>query len=117
MHGGIIDYVRQLEQDESLVNKFEGKNFVFDDRLGERVTDDILASCHLCGTSCDEHTDCNNDACHILFIQCNQCEKKYDGCCSTECKEFSSLPIGKQKELRKHPKRVIKKRYFRSPKI
>ena len=116
LHGGIIQYAHDVKRKE-IESKFIGKNFVFDARLGERITDDVIANCHICGGPSDTHRDCNNDACHILFIQCNQCEKKYDGCCSTECKEFSSLPIGKQKELRKHPKRVIKKRYFRSPKI
>ena len=116
LHGGIIQYAHDVRRKE-IESKFIGKNFVFDARLGERITDDVIANCHICGGPSDTHRDCNNDACHILFIQCNQCEKKYDGCCSTECKEFSSLPISKQKELRKHPKRVIKKRYFRSPKI
>ena len=116
LHGGIIQYAHDVRRKE-IESKFIGKNFVFDARLGERITDDVIANCHICGGPSDTHRDCNNDACHILFIQCNQCEKKYDGCCSTECKEFSSLPISKQKELRKDPKRVIKKRYFRSPKI
>ena len=116
LDGGIIQYAHDVRRKE-IESKFIGRNFVFDARLGERITDDVIANCHICGGPSDTHRDCNNDACHILFIQCNQCEKKYEGCCSTECKEFSSLPIGKQKELRKHPKRVIKKRYFRSPKI
>ena len=52
-------------------SKFIGKNFVFDHRLGERVTEDIIAICHICSSSCDMHTNCSNQACHILFIQCN----------------------------------------------
>jgi UPF0176 protein len=90
-------------------------NFVFDARLGERITDDVIANCHICGNSSDIHRDCNNDACHILFIQCSKCEKELNGCCSIDCKEVASLPISQQKELRKDPKRVIKRRYFRSP--
>ena len=116
LHGGIIQYAHDVRRKE-IESKFIGKNFVFDARLGERITDDVIANCHICGGPSDTHRDCNNDACHILFIQCNQCEKKYDGCCSIDCKEFASLPMSKQKELRKDPKRVIKKRYFRSPKI
>ena len=85
LHGGIIQYAHDVRRKE-IESKFIGKNFVFDARLGERITDDVIANCHICGGPSDTHRDCNNDACHILFIQCNQCEKKYDGCCSTECK-------------------------------
>ena len=95
-------------------SKFRGKNFVFDDRLGERITDDVLSFCHICGDSCDNHTDCKNDACHILFIQCEKCNKLYDGCCSKECKNFAALPIEKQKKLRKDPKRIISRTFFDS---
>ena len=116
LQGGIIQYAHDIRR-KDIESKFIGKNFVFDARLGERITDDVIANCHICGSPSDAHRDCNNDACHILFIQCNQCEKKFDGCCSTKCKEFTSLPISKQKELRKDPKWIIKRRYFRSPKI
>ena len=95
-------------------SKFRGKNFVFDDRLGERITDDVLAFCHICGDSCDNHTDCNNDACHILFIQCEKCKKLYDGCCSKECQDFAALPIDQQKKLRKDPERIISRTFFDS---
>ena len=88
--------------------------FVFGYRLGERVSDDLLASCHICGTTCDKHTDCKNDACHILFIQCDACSEDFNGCCSIECRDFSSLPLSEQKMLRKDPKRVVSKTFFDS---
>ncbi|MEL1226407.1 MAG: rhodanese-related sulfurtransferase, partial [Candidatus Neomarinimicrobiota bacterium] len=88
LQGGIIQYAHDIKRN-NMKSKFRGKNFVFDDRLGERITDDVLASCHICGDSCDDHTDCKNDACHILFIQCEKCKKLYNGCCSKECQDFA----------------------------
>jgi UPF0176 protein len=100
LDGGIIEYARQ-SREQGIENKFIGKNFVFDERLGERITDDIIAVCHLCGEPCDDHTNCRNDGCHLLFIQCKACSQKFDGCCSAECKEIISLPPDRQKQIRK----------------
>jgi len=100
LDGGIIEYARQVEQ-SGLKNKFIGKNFVFDERLGERISDDVVATCHQCEAPSDEHTNCANDACHLLFIQCEGCEKDYSGCCSVRCKEFISLPEEERKSLRR----------------
>jgi UPF0176 protein len=100
LDGGIIEYTRQVKA-QGLENKFIGKNFVFDERLGERITDDIISSCHQCGVPCDDHTNCKNDGCHLLFIQCKVCAEKYSGCCSEECKGIIQLPKEKQKEIRK----------------
>jgi UPF0176 protein len=100
LEGGIINYAREAKEN-NLPGKFIGKNFVFDDRLGERITEDIIAKCHQCGQPADTHTNCKNDGCHLLFIQCETCATKYDGCCSAECQTIYSLPIEAQKELRK----------------
>jgi UPF0176 protein len=100
LEGGIIHYVNNVRQ-KGLENKFIGKNFVFDDRLGERITEDIIAHCHICGTPCDTHTNCKNDGCHLLFIQCATCSEKYMGCCSEACHATVQLPEDVQKELRK----------------
>ena len=113
LQGGIIQYAHEIKSN-NMESKFRGKNFVFDDRLGERITDDVLSFCHICGDSCDDHTDCKNDACHILFIQCEKCNKIYDGCCSKECQNFAALPIEKQKKLRKDPERIISRTFFDS---
>ena len=99
LEGGIINYAQQIKQ-QGLESKFKGKNFVFDDRLGERITDDVIAKCHQCGTPADTHTNCKNDACHLLFIQCKECAIKYDGCCTPECKTVYNLPLEEQKKLR-----------------
>ena len=100
LEGGIINYTRQTRE-HGLENKFIGKNFVFDDRLGERITEDIIATCHQCGKPCDTHVNCKNEGCHLLFIQCEECSKKYDACCSSECQQIVQLPEEEQKQLRK----------------
>lgn len=100
LEGGIIKYAQDVKA-LSLENRFIGKNFVFDERLGERITDDIIAVCHQCGKPCDDHTNCRNDGCHLLFIQCKECGEKYKGCCSDTCRETITLPEEKQKELRR----------------
>ncbi|MDH5412523.1 MAG: rhodanese-related sulfurtransferase, partial [Flavobacteriaceae bacterium] len=100
LEGGIIEYVRQVKE-KKLQNKFVGKNFVFDHRRGERISDEIIANCHQCGNPCDTHVNCENEACHLLFIQCDTCKKKMDGCCSKECKYIYNLPYEEQKALRK----------------
>lgn len=99
LDGGIIEYARQVEK-EGLDNKFRGKNFVFDDRLGERISEEVISKCHQCGDACDTHTNCSNDACHILFIQCKNCAEKYDACCSKKCSDFVKLPEEQQNDLR-----------------
>ena len=101
LKGGIIKYAEEIKE-QNLKSEFKGKNFVFDDRLGERITDDILSTCHQCQRSCDDHTNCANDACHILFIQCQTCNQKFDGCCSKECSTIKALPIEEQRKLRKN---------------
>lgn len=100
LEGGIIHYVNNVRE-KGLENKFVGKNFVFDDRLGERITEDVIAHCHQCGSPADTHTNCLNDGCHLLFIQCEACADKYNGCCSEECKNVYELPEEIQKEMRK----------------
>jgi UPF0176 protein len=100
LDGGIIQYAREVKEN-GLENRFIGKNFVFDERLGERITDDVIAVCHQCGKPCDDHTNCRNDGCHLLFIQCIECGEKYKGCCSEACIDTLALPPEKQKALRR----------------
>lgn len=100
LHGGIIDYKHQIER-EGLSSKFKGKNFVFDERLGERITDDVLAHCYQCETVCDDYTNCENLECNLLFIQCTSCKDKFSGCCSVECQAIVALPEAEQIKRRK----------------
>ena len=100
LEGGIIEYARQIKN-QGLDNKFIGKNFVFDERRSEAISDDIIAGCHQCGAPCDTHVNCANEACHLLFIQCPTCAEKYNDCCSASCTSIVALPEDKQKKLRK----------------
>ncbi len=100
LEGGIINYANQIKE-LGLESQFKGKNFVFDDRLGEKITEDIISKCHQCGSPCDTHTNCKNDGCHLLFIQCPSCAQTYAGCCTQACTDIVHLPEEKQIELRK----------------
>ena len=100
LEGGIIEYTRQTKT-EGVANKFIGKNFVFDHRRAERISDDVVSQCHQCGEPCDEHVNCDNEACHLLFIQCKLCSEKMNTCCSDTCKDIATLPFVEQKALRK----------------
>lgn len=117
LEGGIIEYARQVKA-EGLENKFLGKNFVFDHRRSERISDDVISNCHQCGKPCDTHTNCANEACHLLFIQCDECAEKMENTCSTECQDIIHLPFEEQKKLRKgthNSNKIFKK--GRSPKL
>lgn len=100
LEGGIIEYTRQVKQ-EGIENKFIGKNFVFDHRRAEKITDDVVSNCHQCGEACNEHTNCANEACHLLFIQCDSCSEKMENTCSLDCQEVIQFSFEEQKELRK----------------
>ncbi len=100
LEGGIINYANQVKE-QGLENKFLGKNFVFDNRLGEMIGDEIISNCHQCGKPCDTHVNCANSGCHLLFIQCSECTTKYEQCCSNECQQVIHLSSEEQKELRK----------------
>ena len=100
LEGGIIEYTRQVKE-QKLENNFLGKNFVFDQRLGERISNEIVSNCHQCGAPCDTHVNCANESCHLLFIQCDDCKRQMNNCCSEECKDIHALPYEEQKALRK----------------
>jgi len=99
LHGGIIEYAHQVKA-QGLESKFKGKNYVFDGRTAERITEDVLSTCHQCGNQCDEHTNCSNLACNLLFIQCENCNTEFSGCCSIDCANFAALPIDEQRRIR-----------------
>jgi UPF0176 protein len=102
LYGGIIEYARQVKT-TGMPSKFKGKNFVFDSRVGERITDDVISSCHQCDNPSDRHVNCANDECHLLFIQCEACAEKMKGCCTPECMAIIELPVEEQRKRRKGP--------------
>ncbi len=109
LDGGIIEYARQVKK-QGLNNKFKGKNFVFDERMAERISDDVIANCHVCGKPADTHINCANLACHVLFIECDECRTTLEDCCCEECQTIIHLTEEEQKELRKHAR--IEQRFF-----
>ena len=112
LDGGIIQYAREARE-KGLDVRFRGKNFVFDERLGERITDDVLAHCHQCGAPCDDHTNCRNQACNLLFIQCTDCAEQHDGCCSEACTEIAALPEEEQRVHRQRAGERVHRNVFR----
>ncbi len=104
LRGGIIRYAHEIKK-YNLTNKFIGKNFVFDERMGERISTEVISHCHQCSSLCDTHVNCINDACHLLFIQCEKCKKSFEGCCSSDCIKMIKLSDEKQRALRKGVKK------------
>lgn len=100
LDGGIIKYANDCKE-QGLENKFIGKNFVFDERRAERVSEDIISQCHQCGSPCDDHTNCAFEGCHLLFIQCDSCKKAMENCCSESCKGIIHLPEEEQRAIRR----------------
>jgi len=100
LHGGIIDYARQLKA-QGLASKYKGQNFVFDERLAERITDDVVSTCMQCGTKSDRISNCQEVTCNMLLVQCEACATKYAECCSPGCREIHLLPGEVQRAWRK----------------
>ncbi len=100
LYGGIINYAHET-RNRGVAPHFLGKNFVFDERIGERITPDVLSKCDQCGKSCDDYTNCKNAICNLLFIQCADCRERMSNCCTDECRYVASLPQEKQRSLRK----------------
>lgn len=100
LHGGIIDYARQIKA-QGLPSKYKGRNFVFDERLAERITDDVVSTCMQCGSPCDRITNCHEATCNLLLVQCEACAAEYADCCSPSCREIHQLPIEAQRIWRK----------------
>lgn len=113
LNGGIIHYARQVKA-EGLQTEFIGKNFVFDQRLGERITNDIISNCHQCGSPSDRHVNCKNEECHLLFIQCESCAEKMNGCCTPECMEIAAMPIEARRVHRKGKGKEIHRNVYKS---
>ena len=111
LEGGIIEYAHEIKN-KKIKSKFIGKNYVFDDRMNEPITEDIISHCHQCDMPSSNHTNCKNQACHILFIQCNECTLKYSHCCSTECNNIINLSLDEQRNIRKTPRLAAPLKHF-----
>lgn len=84
LDGGVIGY--GLEQGNQHWN---GKLFVFDDRMAIPISDEgeskVIGTCHFCGTGNETYYNCANIDCNNLFLCCSECLKKHIGCCCTAC--------------------------------
>lgn len=117
LKGGVIDYKHQVER-EGLPNFFRGKNFVFDERLGERIGDEVISYCHLCSKNkSDVHHHCKNQVCHVLFLGCEECLKKYDGYCSRYCRLFDRLPNKTKKLYARYYNRFFRGTQFKKARL
>jgi UPF0176 protein len=114
LHGGVIEYAQQIKQLQ-VPSKFYGKNFVFDERLGESIDGQVISRCHQCGKPADTHTNCANQDCHLLFIQCEECRAKYEGCCGDDCREIIHLSLDERRKLRQqHAAKYAESKIFKS---
>ena len=117
LKGGVIDYKHQVER-EGLSNKFLGKNFVFDERLGERIGDEVISYCHLCHKNkSDEHHHCKNQICHVLFLGCGDCLEKQQGYCSRRCRLVDTLPPKLKKLLARYHNRFFRAEQFKKARL
>ena len=115
LHGGIIDYARQVKA-KGLPSKYKGQNFVFDGRLAERITDDVVSTCFQCGQPSDQITNCQQHTCNVLLVQCEACATTYADCCTPGCREIHLLPEEVQRAWRKgKPSASAKMKAIRDP--
>ncbi len=117
LRGGVIDYAHQVKE-KGLPNKFLGSNFVFDERLGERVGEEIISHCHLCATEkSDTHYHCKNQICHVLFLGCEGCVKKYNGYCGRWCQVTDKAPESAKKVFAKYYNQYFRPAQFRKGRL
>jgi UPF0176 protein len=84
LHGGIIKYGLETGGED-----FEGKCYVFDNRLAidvNSVNPTIVGTCHVCAQPSDRLINCANSACNAHLIVCEACGDKLEGACSETCR-------------------------------
>lgn len=85
--GGVVAYDRTLrEQAPTEEPMFKGVNYVFDGRMGRKITDDQLGTCYTCGSKTNLVTNCKNENCHRRMVQCGDCSNSFFGTCSGGCR-------------------------------
>lgn len=90
--GGIVSYARMLREEDALQQSmFKGVNHVFDGRMGEVITPDLLDRCRNCSAPCNVQTDCANLHCarpfdKRIFVQCAECTTRMLGACCDACR-------------------------------
>ena len=85
LEGGVINYGHKMGN-----RHWEGKLFVFDDRLSVPLSEDehkLISHCSFCSTPSDAYYNCANMDCNELFLACPDCAEKRQGCCCPQCAE------------------------------
>lgn len=82
LDGGIINYGLKEGREH-----WEGKLFVFDDRLGVPMGEggEPVGQCVHCAKPNDVYYNCANMDCNELFLCCPECLKAHIGCCCSAC--------------------------------
>ncbi len=83
LHGGIIKYGLEEGGED-----FEGKCYVFDNRLTtdvNKINPVVISKCHICNTECDRMVNCANPDCNEHIPICEKCGVELQGACSVEC--------------------------------
>lgn len=83
LKGGILSFGKEFPD-----TYWEGKCFVFDDRIAIQINQknaEPLAECAWCGRKCDDYLNCHNIDCDKLFICCEECKERYSKSCSEDC--------------------------------
>lgn len=84
IEGGIIGYVNEAKK-KRLPILFQGSNFVFDNRMSEKISEDVISTCKQCNKPSEKYVNCSYNICHLLFIQCHDCAINFKNCCSFNC--------------------------------
>lgn len=88
LEGGIVTYAEKYGNE----GFYEGKIFMFDDRMaipaGDESITGICGNCHHCDAPCDIYRNCSNRFCNTLFLGCKSCTQMFENTCSVECKEI-----------------------------
>ena len=83
LHGGIIKYGLETGGEN-----FEGKCYVFDNRIVHEVNNvnpTTVSKCHVTGEPSDRMVNCANPDCNLHVPMSEAGAKKYQGCCSEAC--------------------------------
>ncbi len=82
LNGGILRYA-----EEEQGRHWDGKLFVFDDRLAVDVNPEaeVVGKCRHCDAPADRYYNCANMDCNRLYLSCDGCLEKTKGCCETTC--------------------------------
>ena len=84
LHGGIIKYGLEEGGED-----FEGKCYVFDNRLTvevNKVNPKVISRCYVCQEPSDRMVNCANSECNIHVPLCESCGENMEGACSETCK-------------------------------